>query len=244
MVYKIGQALIYSAQVVHFSPRLWKRRETFVNQLINSGLKTFFIISVVALFTGMILSLQTGFSLGAFSQEHRVGQLVILTMSREMGPFMTALILAASIGSSYAAEFASMKNAEEIYALKIMGINFLDFVVMPRFWALMLVIPFLTLYAIVIGYLGGGFVAMNHFNISFELYNDFAFRVFSMKDIYIALIKSVLFAFFIMSISIYKGLNCSNSSAGVSQATRSTVITSFLFILISGFFVTGLMGGK
>ena len=244
MIYRIGQALIYSFQVIQFTPRLWKRRETFVNQLVDAGLKTFFIISVVSLFTGMILSLQSGFSLQVFSQESRIGQLVILTMSREMGPFMTALILAASIGSSYAAEFASMKNAEEIHALKIMGINFLDFIVMPRFWALMGVIPFLTLYSIVIGYLGGGIIAKSQFNIGIEIYNDLALQVFSMGDLYLALFKSFLFAFFIMSICTLKGLNSANSSAGVSHATRSTVIVSFLFILIGGFFVTSIIGGK
>lgn len=139
-----------------FLPTLWRNRKEVYRQMMLCGIKSFGVTSVVALFTGMILALQAGLILKAYGQEMRVGFLVAQTMFREMGPFMTALILAASVGSGMAALLGTMKVSQELAALEVMSINPVRFLVAPRLLAMMVMCPVLTMYTDLIGILGGG----------------------------------------------------------------------------------------
>ena len=235
-----GDAILIAINSLYFTKNLWKRRNFFAKEIVNAGLKTFFIVSIVALFTGMIMSLQTGLTLQVWSQEERIGQILTLTLLREMSPFMTCLILAASIGSAYAAEIASMNVSEEIAALKIMGINPCDFIIMPKMLALVLVAPILTIYSASIGILGGLVVAYAQLNVSAEIYYKFVLNSIYNKDIFVSLFKSCFFAFIIMTISSYQGLKATRGATGVSKATRTSVILSFLSIIIAGYFISSL----
>ena len=136
------------------------------------GIKSFGVTSVVALFTGMILALQAGLILKAYGQEMRVGFLVAQTMFREMGPFMTALILAASVGSGMAALLGTMKVSQELAALEVMSINPVRFLVAPRLLAMMVMCPVLTMYTDLIGILGGGLVAYTQLGVGWTMYFD------------------------------------------------------------------------
>jgi phospholipid/cholesterol/gamma-HCH transport system permease protein len=215
-----------------------KRRQAVARQLYLYGVKSFGVTSIVGLFTGMILSLQAGIILKQYGQAEQVGTLVTQTMCREMGPFMTGLILAASVGSAIAAEIGTMSVSEEISALHVMSINPASFLVMPRLVALLVMCPALTVYTNLVGSLGGMLVAYTQLGVAPLAYYDNALQTLHNKEIYVGLFKSVIFAGIIAAIGCFQGLSTRNGAVGVGIATRRTVVQSFLLILVSGYFIT------
>jgi len=160
------------------------------------------------------------------------------TMCREMGPFMTALILAASVGSAMAAELGTMAVSEEVAALHVMSINPVRFLVMPRLVAMLVMCPVLTVYTNVVGILGGMLVACTQLGVSPRAYYDNAMSYLHNKEIYVGMLKSVVFGVVVAAVSCYQGLSATNGAIGVGQATRRAVVLSFLLILVIGYFIT------
>ncbi len=221
-----------------FSKR--SRPEVFY-QLYVTGIKSLGVISVVALFTGMILALQTGLELKKFGQEVNIGAAVMVSMLREMGPFMTALILAASVGSAIAAELGTMTVSEEIAALEVMSISPVRFLVMPRLVAMILMTPILTFYASMLGVLGGALVGYTQLGVSVVAYVDNATRFAENKDLYVGLLKSLIFGVIITIVACYQGFSTTEGAVGVGRATRRCVIISFLLVLIVGYVITRML---
>ena len=215
-----------------------RNRADVWKQLYMVGIKSLPVVSIVALFTGMILALQAGLILRQYGQEVNIGTLVCVSLFREMGPFMTALVVAASVGSSIAAQMGTMTVSEEISALDVMGISPLRYLVMPRLIALAVMMPMLALYSNMLGIFGGAIVGATQLDISMQAYFDNAFRYADNKDLYVGLFKSFLFGLIIVTVSCYQGFRASNGAVGVGRATRQSVIVSFLLILIIGYFVT------
>ena len=236
----IGHAIFIIFDCSRYFFKLYERRVEWFKQMFNISIKSFFIVGIVAFFTGMILALQAGLILQRFSQEFYVATIVTETMWREMGPFMTALILAASVGSSYTAEIGTMKISEEISALKLMNINPTDFLVMPKFFAFIIMCPVLTLFTNVIGTLGGMLVAYTQLNIEMVTYYNYSLNLLEIKAIYMSLFKAFIFAILIVAISSHQGFITKNGAIGVGIATRRAVVLSFIYILISGYFITRL----
>ena len=239
-VRRCGVALLISLEAMFYFFRLPRRRAEFGRQLMKAGVKCFFVTSIVAFFTGMILALQTGLALKDWSQEGLVGNIVVQTMCREMGPFMTALILAAAIGSAYAAEIGTMKVSEEVSALEIMSINPVEFLITPRLYALLIMCPVLTIYTDVIGALGGMLVSQTQLDVYWEVYYRLAIDSLGNKEIYVGLLKALVFGFVIACVSAYRGFATTNGAVGVGEAARKTVVSSFLYILVIGYFITRL----
>ena len=235
-----GQALLLllgAASQVPFAVSR-RNRDDVVRQLYLVGIKSLGVVSVVALFTGMILALQVGLELRRYGQENNIGTLVSISMLREMGPFMTGLVVAASVGSAIAAQMGTMTVSEEIAALDVMGISPLRYLVMPRLVALGCMMPLLTVYTNVLGMLGGALVGMTQLGVTPEAYFDNAFRYAENKDLYVGLFKAFLFGLIIVSVSCYQGFAATEGAVGVGRATRRSVIVSFLLILVVGYFVT------
>lgn len=226
------EALTYS--IVHFKRR---RRETG-RQMMIAGVKSIGIVSIVAFFIGMILSLQAGIILLKYGQEVNVGTVVTLTICREMGPFITSLIIAASVGSSMAAELGTMAVSEEISALHVMSVNPVSFLVSPRLLALFFMVPALTIYANTLGVTGGMLVAKTQLGVEFDAYYKNALSLLEKKDIYVGLLKSVVFGQIITIVSCYQGIITTNGALGVGRAARRSVVVCFLFVLITGYFIT------
>jgi phospholipid/cholesterol/gamma-HCH transport system permease protein len=220
-----------------FTPRA--RRE-LVTQMFMSGIRSLNVISVVAVFTGMILALQTGLALRDFNQEVNIGTAVMVSMLREMGPFMTGLILAACVGSSMAAQLGTMVVSEEIAALELMSIDPVRFLVMPRLIAMAVMTPALAFYTCILGVVGGGLVGMSQLGVSWTSYIDNATRYADVKDLYVGLFKAFLFGLIITIVSCHEGFATEQGAVGVGLATRRAVIVSFLMILIVGYIVTRL----
>ena len=209
-------------------------------QLYVTGIKSLGVISVVAMFTGMILALQTGLALREYGQEVNIGAAVMISMLREMGPFMTALILAASVGSAIAAELGTMVVSEEVAALEVMSISPVRLLVMPRLVAMMIMTPILTFYASMLGVIGGAFVGYSQLGVSVEAYMDNAMRFAQIKDLYVGLFKALIFGIIITIIACHEGFSTTEGAVGVGRTTRRSVVISFLSILIVGYIITRL----
>lgn len=240
LVRNAGRALLILVEAFYWFGDVFKRRSEVRRQMTLCSIKSFGVTATVALFTGMILALQAGLVLQEYGQQVNIGILVSQTMCREMGPFMTALILASSVGSAIAAEIATMKVSEEIDALHVMSINPVRFLVMPRLLALIVMLPVLTIFTNVIGILGGMLVGYTQLNVSPQAYYDNAMSTLENKEVFVGLFKSFVFAIELTAISCYQGLTASNGAVGVGLATRRTVVISFLLILVTGYFITRL----
>jgi phospholipid/cholesterol/gamma-HCH transport system permease protein len=238
--YAAGYVFNLFLSTLLYSFDLWKRRTEFVQQMYISGVKSLGVVSIVALFTGMILALQTGIEMARYGTEEYVGIVILSSMVREMGPFMTAIIIAASVGSAISAEIGTMAVSEELDALHVMDINPLRFLVVPRVWALAFMVPVLTVYSDVLGILGGAVVAKTQLLLDHTVYFRNALDALDNKDIFVGLFKAYVFGVTIGSVSCANGLRTTGGALGVGRATRSTVVQSLLLIIIFGYFITGI----
>jgi len=237
-----GRAMIMLLEAFLHMRTMFDRRtrHEILHQMYVGGIKSFGVITVVGMFTGMILALQTGLELRRFGMQANIGTAVTVVMLREMGPFMTALIIAASVGSAIAAQMGTMTVAEEISALEIMSINPVRFLVMPRLVALMIMMPLLTAYTNLIGIFGGSIVGTTQLEVTMTAYFDNARLFADNKDLYVGLLKALIFGMVITTVACHQGFAAKEGAVGVGQATRRTVIISFLTILILGYIITRL----
>lgn len=215
-----------------------RMRQETVAQMYVAGIRSIPVITIVAVFTGMILSLQTGLALSRYNQEVFVGSAVMLSMLREMGPFMTGLILAACVGSSMAAQLGTMMVNDEIAALEIMSIDPVRFLMTPRLVAMLVMTPVLGFYTCMMGVLGGGVVAMTQLNVGWSQYVANAMDFAAVKDLYVGVFKSFIFGATIVTVACYEGFTTEQGAVGVGMATRRSVISAFLLILVLGYFVS------
>lgn len=215
-----------------------RNRSEVVNQMHITGIKSLGVITIVAMFTGMILALQTGLELRRFGLQVNIGTAVAVTMLREMGPFMTALIIAASVGSAIAAQVGTMVVQEEVAALEVMSINPVRFIVMPRLAALLFMMPLLSFYTNVLGVVGGAIVGASQLDVTFQAYFDNAQLYAANKDLYVGLFKAMVFGVVICTVACHQGFQAREGAVGVGLATRRTVVISFLTILVLGYMIT------
>jgi len=232
----------------YYLKNTWKRRRFVLDQAYICGVRPFPVILVVGVFTGMILALQIGVELQDFGLKESISRIIGTALCREMGPFMTALILTASVGSGMAAEIGTMKVSEEIDALEVMSINPADFLVTPRILALAVMCPLLTLVTNFMGVIGGALVGKTQLDISFTIYFDAVLDSLSAdpeffnlpKDLYTGLFKAWIFGIVIAVVGCSSGLRARGGALGVGQATRTAVINAFLLIIILGYYMTWL----
>lgn len=225
---------------LHYIP---KRRNDILKQMYIAGFKSLAVCGIVAFFTGMILALQSGLQLIQFQQQHMVGTLVINTMTKEMGPFMTALIITASVGAAMASEVGTMKVTEQVDALEIMSISPVQYLVMPRVVSLAVMLPAVTVFTTILGVIGGAIIAKYQLSLTYDTYFKMVYESIWLKDIYVGLFKSFVFGICIAGISCGNGLKAENGVLGVGAAIRTSVVSSFLMILISGYFITSMFYG-
>jgi phospholipid/cholesterol/gamma-HCH transport system permease protein len=202
-------------------------------------LKSLPVVGVVALFSGMIISLQTGIQMARYGQEEFLGMLVAQTFAREFGPFMTCIILVGTVVSAYAAELGTMTVSEETAALEVMSIVPIGYLATPRILALTFMTVLLTACADAIGIIGGAFVAHNQVGLPYEIFFDNALESLKggewfgiSRDIFGGLAKAGLTGMVIAAIGCSQGLRAQGGALGVGQAVRSAVIVSIVLILI------------
>ncbi|MDR7026042.1 phospholipid/cholesterol/gamma-HCH transport system permease protein [Pseudomonas peli] len=218
--------------------------QLLIKQLYSVGVMSLAIIVVSGIFIGMVLSLQ-GFSiLAKYGSEQAVGQMVALTLLRELGPVVTALLFAGRAGSALTAEIGNMKSTEQLSSLAMIGVDPLKYIVAPRLWAGFISMPLLAMIFSVVGIWGGAMVAVDWLGVyegSFwaNMQSSVSFR----EDVLNGVIKSVVFAFVVTWIAVFQGYDCEPTSEGISRATTKTVVYASLAVLGLDFILTALMFG-
>jgi phospholipid/cholesterol/gamma-HCH transport system permease protein len=218
-----------------YKPRL------LIRQLRTIGAESFFLVGLIGLFTGMVLGLQGYNTLRRFSSEGALGTVVALTLVRELGPVLAALMVAARAGSAMAAEIGAMQATEQVDALTVMAINPVQYLVSPRVLAGVLSFPLLTVIFDVIGIGGGwviGVVVMGA--PSGPFFNGIAQNM-SGHDILTGLLKALVFGLVVMWVCCYKGYYAARMATGVSRATTEAVVLSSVLILAWDYFLTAVL---
>lgn len=211
-----------------------------LTQMAEIGAATLPITAMVSLFIGGVLSLQTGSTLADYGIQGTLGGIVGVSMVKELGPVMTAILLTGRVGSAMAAEIGAMSVYQEIDALKTMNISPVRFLVMPRLLSTVVVLPVLVIYADVIGWIGGGVVsAVNHrINIPFRLFMRNLTETVEFNDVTNGLIKAMVFGVIIATTCCYVGLGTRGGPREVGQSVTKAVVFSFVLILIFDYIVT------
>jgi phospholipid/cholesterol/gamma-HCH transport system permease protein len=216
------------------------RRRQVVEQMSRIGVDSLPIVSMISLFTGMVLALQSAYQMQRMSAEMYIASLVALSMTRELGPVLTALIVAGRVGASITAELGTMKVTEQIDALETLATNPVKYLVVPRFVALVIMLPILTLYADIIGGFGGYVIGVYKLHISHAMYMKNTWSPLKYKDVYTGLIKSFFFAIIMCIVACYEGMTTEGGAEGVGRATTASVVVSFILIIASDCFFTAL----
>ncbi len=215
----------------------WSPR-AFIEQLDRLGVRSVPIVTLTALFTGMVLALQTAHALERYGTKEYVGQVVALSLVREMGPVLTALVLAGRIGAGIAAELGTMAVTEQVDAIRALGASPVKKLVVPRIGALLLMMPLLVVLADVVGMAGGALIAYFEIHQPLHVYIANSFSAMEAGDLLAGLGKAVVFAGIIGLFGCYNGLSARGGADGVGQATTATVVASSIAILTSDFFLT------
>lgn len=211
-----------------------------MNELYHLGVMSLSIALVTLLFTGMVIAVQTAYTLAAYGAKIYVAKLVSLSIVLELGPVLTAIMLAARVGAGITADIGSMKVTEQVDALRALAASPVKKLVVPRLLALLIMLPVLTVLSITIGIIGGGLIAVTDMGQTAEFYRQQVWESIWISDLFRGLGKSPVFAFFIAIISCYNGLNATGGAEGVGRATRNTVVFTAIAIFISNFFLAKL----
>jgi len=209
-----------------------RKKGAVLHQSIILGVNAFTIISLMSIILGLILALQSAAQLRQFGANIFVADLLAISMVREMGPMMTAIIVAGRSGSSIASEIATMKVSEELDALKTMAINPIRYVIVPKFIAITFCMPLLVTISIVMGILGGLIIALTYLDLSAYAFFNQLFSVLTIKDISIGLSKSFFFAWNVVLIGSYFGLKVEGGAEGVGKVTTQSVVVSIFAVII------------
>jgi phospholipid/cholesterol/gamma-HCH transport system permease protein len=209
-----------------------------VRQMLEIGINSLPVVLVTAVFTGMVLALQSYTGFKRFGAEGLVGSVVALSMTRELGPVLTALIVTGRAGAAMAAELGTMRVTEQIDALETMATNPVKYLIMPRFFSGMIMLPALTIVTDIVGILGGYFVSVMLLGTSSKTYLRATWDYLQLEDIYSGLVKACFFGAAFALISCYKGFYTKGGAAGVGRATTGAVVYSSMTILISDYFLS------
>ncbi len=212
-------------------------RNTF-KQMREVGIRSLPVVFITAVFTGMVLSLQTYTGFKRFGAETLVGTVVALSMTRELGPVLTGLIVAGRAGAAMAAELGTMRVTEQIDALETLATNPVKYLVVPRFIAGVLMLPALAVVTDIVGIIGGFVISVGLFGANSVSYWNRTWDYLELDDIYSGLIKAAFFGASISLISCYKGFYTEGGAEGVGKATTGAVVLSSMTILISDYFLS------
>jgi phospholipid/cholesterol/gamma-HCH transport system permease protein len=238
----LGRAVVLLMSALLHVPNVRKGFPLLVKQLYSVGVLSLVIVMVSGLFIGMVISLQGYTILVGYGAEGSLGPMVALSLLRELGPVVAALLFAGRAGSALTAEIGLMKATEQLSSLEMMAIDPLRRVIAPRFWAGFISLPLLAAIFSAVGILGGHLVGVEWLGVdSGTFWSVMQAQVDLEKDILNGVIKSITFAFVVTWIAVYKGYDCIPTSEGISRATTSTVVQSSLLVLGLDFVLTALM---
>lgn len=215
-------------------------RQHIFQQMVFAGVQSVVIVFFIAFFTGIVIAMQSAYQLKQLGAVIYVAPMVAISMARELGPVFAALVVAGRVGSAITAELGTMKVSEQIEALETIALDPVRFLVVPRFLALVIMLPCLTVMADLAGILGGLIVGVFNLQINLYRYISFSFDLMTWKDIWTGIVKSVFFATSISMIACYVGLGTRGGAEGVGKSTTLSVVLSFIMIIVFDCVLTGI----
>ena len=235
----VGRLVILTRQTIYWLKSA--ERKTVIEQIVAMGVDSIPVTALTSLFTGMVLALQTGFSFRkVFNEPLYVGTVVGLSLVKELGPVLTAVVVAGRVGAAIAAELGTMKVTEQIDALYTLGTNPVKYLAVPRFIACVFSIPVLTVMAIFVGIIGGEIISVYRLGIPMTTYVN-EIKQIGWKECAHGVTKSAFFAAIIVIISCYKGFTCEGGAEGVGKSTTSAVVISMVLILVFDYFLSAIL---
>lgn len=238
-----GGLTLLSAESVGFMVRLRIRVNETISQCALLGVQSLVIVMLTSLFTGMVISLESAQQAVAYGFANVVGGAVAYASVRELGPMLTAVVVAGRVGAAIAAELGSMVVTEQIEALRSMGLEPPRFLVVPRLTALLVMLPLLTIFADVVSILGGMWIAQTYAHISYDAFISSVRESISFTDVLKGVFKAFVFATIIAMVGAYQGLSTRGGAAGVGQSTTGAVVLAIILIFISNFVLSFLLFG-
>ena len=212
-----------------------------VEQFDIIGVGSMTVVLLTGMFTGMVLALQSGLTLDQFGARSMVGRLVSASMVKELGPVLTALMVAGRVGSGIAAELGSMMVTDQIAALRALGTDPVRKLVLPRILAGLIMVPFLTCISVAVGLFGGWIITVTQLKVSSGVYWNSVVLGLYIQDVWMGLIKPFFLGFVIVSIGCHVGLRTRGGTQGVGRSTTNAVVASSVAVLVVNFLVTKLL---
>jgi phospholipid/cholesterol/gamma-HCH transport system permease protein len=206
----------------------------------DMGVRSLMVANTAAIFTGMVFALQAAVYLSRFGADLYVGPLVALSLVRELGPVLTAILVGGKVASGITAELGSMKVTEQIDAMRAIGVNYVKRLIVPRVWAALFVFPLLTVLADFVGLLGGMVIAVYERDIDIYLYWNTIFYWVVIRDLTVGVAKSFFFGVLVTLIGCYNGLAMTGGTEGLGRATTSTVVQVSIAVIVADFVLTKL----
>ena len=216
-------------------------RRSVLRFMDEVGVQSVPIVVLIGVLVGVILVLQTAYQLQRYGQVHLVAGLVAVSGTRELGPLLTAILITGRVGAAFTAELGTMKVAEEILALEVMAVHPIGFLVAPRFLALLIMLPCLTIVADAAGLLGGFATGTLVYHLSAASYIDTTLRWLLFRDVLSGLLKSVVFAVIVTMVGCYRALIVEGGPEGVGHATMGAVVTAIVLIIVADGIFTALL---
>lgn len=222
----------------HFLPR-----ET-IRQMTAIGVNSIPIVLVTIAFSGMVMALHTANTLKRMGADWLIGGLVSVSMAREAAPVLTAIVVAARVGSAIAAEIGTMNVTEQVDALRALGVSPIRYLVVPRFLAALVMLPVLTTFANIGGVGGGYLVSVMGAGVSPSVYLHSAFDLLQPRDVLLGLVKTFIFGAIVATVGCNQGLRTTGGAAGVGKSTTAAVVTSIVLVYIADYFLAEWMFGN
>lgn len=239
---RLGRASIFLSKILLALPQLFPRFGLVIHQLFSVGVQTLLITLVAGLFVGMVLALQLYYTLNTFGAEDTLGMVVDLSLVRELGPVVAALLFAGRAGSALTAEIGLMKATEQLSGLEMMAVDPVERIIAPRFLAGFISMPLLAAIFSAVGILGGYLVGVDLLGVdSGAFWSQIQAKVDFYDDVMNGVIKSMVFGFIVSWIAVFEGYDCIPTSEGVARATTRTVVHSSLAVLGMDFILTAIM---
>lgn len=238
---EIGRFFQILGRVLLWTPRPPYDLRELVRQMVRVGVDSLPVVLLTALFTGMVMALQTFSTLKRVNAEGFVGTLVALSMVRELAPVISSLLIAGRCGSAMGAELGTMRVTEQIDALEVLATDPVHYLMVPRVWATVIMLPLLIVIADVVGIGGGYLISVIYFGTNPVTYVENSFRFMDWDDVTSGLIKAAVFGLIVAVVGCQKGYFTRGGAEGVGRATTRAVVLASIAILISDFFLTKIL---
>lgn len=236
----IGTIGVLAARTARQSLRRPLGLDALLEQIESIGIRSLSVVGLTAVFSSMVITIQFSVQLSRFGAKEWAGNAVGVTLARELGPVMTALMVGGRVGAGIAAELGSMSVTEQIDAVRALGADPVKKLVVPRVLACLIVIPLMSCMAVVLGVISGGAIAAMEPDVHMGYFIDAALRSTTLPDFFTGLAKTFLFALNISLVACHMGMTTRGGTVGVGQATTHTVVITSVVTLVSDFFLTKL----